>query len=261
MQRRKKGNLEMSLVGHVKELRKVLLISLYAIAIGTVIGYIFSDYVYGFLAEPVTELAGVSFITTTPMEPIMVKLQISVVTGIMIALPVVLWQIWSFILPGLKKNERKYLYYIVASSFILFIAGAAFAYYLVLPVCLKFLLLAGGGAVDSTPFVTKSSYLKFILTFMGTFGAVFQLPVVLLFLMRTGHLSPKTLAKFRKWAFFAIIILTVVVSPTPDLLTQLLMAGPIYMLYELSIWLGYLITRKKKELQPSEAEEGGGQNQ
>lgn len=99
----KKRNLEMSLVGHVKELRKVLLISLYAIAIGTVIGYIFSDYVYGFLAEPVTEMAGVSFITTTPMEPIMVKLQISVVTGIIIALPVVLWQIWSFILPGLKK--------------------------------------------------------------------------------------------------------------------------------------------------------------
>lgn len=155
-------------------------------------------------------------------------------------------------MPGLKKNERKYLYMIVPASVVLFLGGAAFVYFGVLPICLKFLLFAGGNAVDYTPFLTKSSYLKFILTFMLTFGVVFQLPVVLILLMRLGFLSPKTLAKYRKWAFFAIILITVLLSPTPDLPSQFLMAGPMYLLYELSIWIGYLITRERKKKVPKE---------
>lgn len=261
MKRRNNQSSEMPLLGHIKELRKVLLISVYAVAFGTIIGWIVSDYVYRFLAYPITSISGISFITTTPMEPVLVKLQVSVVTGVVIALPVILWQIWSFVMPGLKKNERKYLYFIVPSSVILFLGGAAFAYFGVLPICLKFLLFAGGNAVDYTPFLTKASYLKFILTFIVAFGVVFQLPVVLLLLMRLGFLSPKTLAKYRKWAFFAIILLTVLLSPTPDLLSQFLMAGPMYLLYEVSIWIGFLITRdKKKKISAEKTEEGEGQN-
>lgn len=252
MKRRNKKKSEMPLLGHIKELRKVLLISLYGIAFGTIIGWVVSDYVYRFLAYPITNISGVSFITTTPMEPVLVKLQVSAVTGVVIALPILLWQIWSFIMPGLKKNERKYLYMIVPASVVLFLGGAAFVYFGVLPICLKFLLFAGGNAVDYTPFLTKSSYLKFILTFMLTFGVVFQLPVVLILLMRLGFLSPKTLAKYRKWAFFAIILITVLLSPTPDLPSQFLMAGPMYLLYELSIWIGYLITRERKKKVPKE---------
>lgn len=246
MKRRNKKNSEMPLLGHIKELRKVFLIAIYAVAFGTVVGWIVSDYVYRFLADPITRISGVAFITTTPMEPVLVKLQVSVVSGVVIALPIILWQIWSFVMPGLKKNEKKYIYFIVPASVILFLGGAAFAYYGVLPICLKFLLFAGSSSVDYTPFLTKASYLKFILTFMIAFGVVFQLPVILLILMRLGFLSPKTLAKYRKWAFFAIVLLTVLLSPTPDLLTQFLMAGPMYLLYEISIWIGFLITREKK---------------
>lgn len=243
MRRRKK---EMPLLEHFKELRKVLLISAYAIAFGTVIGWTFSDMVYRFLAQPMVGIEEVSFITTTPMEPILVKLKISLVTGIIVALPVIFWQIWSFVLPALQKNERKYLYYIVPSSIVLFVGGAAFAFYAVLPIGLSFLMFVGGGAVESTPFVTKSSYLGFILTFILSFGVVFQLPVVLLLLIKLGFLAPQTLVKYRKYAFFIIIVLAVIISPTPDPTTQLLMVGPMYMLYELSIWLGFLIVRKKK---------------
>lgn len=259
MRRRKKRSVEMPLLDHLKELRKVLLISAYAIAFGTIIGWVLSDFAYRFLAQPIAGIQEVSFITTTPMEPVLVKLKISLVVGILVALPIIFWQLWSFILPALKKTERKYLYFIVPSSIILFVGGAAFSFYFVLPVGLKFLIFAGGGAVESTPFVTKSSYLNFILAFVLSFGLVFQLPVVLLLLIRLGYLSPATLAKYRKYAFFLILVAAVIISPTPDIPTQFLMAGPMYMLYEISIWVGYLIVRRKTKKISKSNNEGEGQ--
>ena len=251
MRRRKRqlneGNLP--LMEHIKALRKVLVIAAYAIAFGSIVGWFISDMTFAYLATPVTQLKDITFITTTPMEPMLVKLKVSLFVGMVIALPIIIWQIWSFVLPALKQNERKYLYIIVPSSLLLFLAGAALCFYVVLPIGIKFLLMAGGGGVQSTPFVTKTSYLGFLLTFLLTFGLVFQLPIVLLILIRIGLLSPKTLAKNRRWAILAIIILAAVVAPTPDLFTQFLMAGPMYLLYEISIWLGYLVVRKtKKEL-------------
>lgn len=247
MRRRRRPNSEMPLLEHFKELRKVLLVSAYAIAFGTVGGWIISDLAYRFLTMPMSDIQGVDFVTTTPLEPIFVKLKVSLVVGIVLALPIVVWQIWSFILPALKQNEKKYLYILVPCSIILFVGGAAFAFYIVLPIGLKFLLFAGGEAVPSTPLLTKSSYLNFILGFILSFALVFQLPIVLLLLIRLGILTPQALAKYRKYAFFVIIVLAVMISPTPDIPTQLLMAGPMYLLYELSIWFGYLIVRKKNK--------------
>jgi sec-independent protein translocase protein TatC len=181
------------------------------------------------------------------MEPMLVKLKVSLFVGVALALPVLMWQIWSFVLPALKQNERKYLYIIVPSSVLLFLAGTALCFYLVLPIGIKFLIYAGAGGVQSTPFLTKTSYLAFLLTFLLTFGLVFQLPIVLLILIRIGLLSPKTLAKNRRWAILAIVIIATVISPTPDLFTQFLMAGPMYLLYEISIWLGYLVARRREK--------------
>jgi sec-independent protein translocase protein TatC len=247
MRRRKREDMNMPLMEHIRALRKVLLFAAYGIAFGTIIGWIYSDQVFAFLADPAVKLERVDFITTTPMEPALVKLKVSLVVGIAIALPIILWQLWSFILPALKQNERKYLYMIMPSSLVLFVLGAAFAFFLVIPMGMKFLLFMGGQAVATTPFLTKSSYLSFILTFLLTFGLVFQLPVVLLLLIRLGILSPKSLAKKRKWAFFAIVVIAMVVSPTPDLMTQALMVLPMYLLYEISIWLGYLVARSREK--------------
>jgi sec-independent protein translocase protein TatC len=258
MRRRAGKSPEMPILDHFRELRKVLLVSAYAVAFGTIGGWIFSDYAYRFLARPLVNLKGVNFITTTPMEPVFVKLKVSLLVGVVIGLPIIIWQLWSFILPALKDKERKYVRFMTFWSFLLFLSGTAFSFFVVLPMGLKFLLFAGGGAVDSIPFVTKSSYLNFILTFLISFGLVFQLPIILLLLIRIGYLTPKTLAKYRKWAFFAIVLVAVIISPTPDLLTQLLMAGPMYMLYEMSIWLGYLVGRKGKKagLQQAAIKEG-----
>lgn len=242
---RKDGNLP--LLEHILALRKVLVISAYAVLLGSVIGWFFSDLVFAYLARPVTLLEDIRFITTTPMEPMLVKIKVSMFIGVALALPVLMWQLWSFVLPALKQNERKYLYIIVPSSILLFLGGAALCFYVVLPIGIKFLIYAGGEAVQSTPFVTKTSYLSFLLTFLLTFGVVFQLPIVLLLLIRIGVLTPKMLAKKRRWAILSIVILAVVVSPTPDLVTQLLMAGPMYLLYEISIWLGYLVARSREK--------------
>jgi sec-independent protein translocase protein TatC len=249
MRRRKRpldeGNLP--LMEHIMALRKVLVIAAYAVALGTVIGWFVSDQTFAYLATPVTQLKTIMFITTTPMEPLLNKLKVAMFVGVALALPVILWQIWSFVLPALKQNERKYLYYVVPSSVLLFLGGAALCFYLVMPIGVKFLLFSTGGGVQSTPFVTKTSYLSFLLTFLLTFGLVFQLPIVLLILIRLGVLSPQTLAKKRRWAILVIVIAVAIVSPSPDLLTQVLMAGPMYLLYEISIWLGYLIARRREK--------------
>lgn len=249
MRRRPHKDSNLPLMEHILALRKVLVVAAYAIAIGTVIGWFISAQTFAYLARPVTQLKTITFITTTPMEPMLVRLKVSLFIGIALALPILMWQIWSFVLPALKQNERKYLYIIVPSSVLLFLGGAALCFYLVMPIGVKFLLFYSGGGVQSTPFVTQTSYLGFLLTFLLTFGLVFQLPIVLLVLIRIGVLSPKTLAKKRRWAILSIIIAVAIVSPSPDLMTQFLMAGPMYLLYEISIWLGYLVVRSRdKEL-------------
>ncbi|AFQ43217.1 twin-arginine translocase subunit TatC [Desulfosporosinus meridiei] len=252
MRRRQRKNDEanLPLMDHLKALRKVLVISAYAILIGTIIGWFFSDRIFAYLADPVIRLQGITFITTTPMEPMLVKVKVALLIGIVLSLPIVIWQIWSFVLPALKQNERKYLYFIVPSSVILFLSGVGLCFFVVLPIGLKFLLFVGGDAITSyTPLLTKASYFGFLTTMFLTFGLVFQMPIVLLILIRIGVLSPQVLASKRRWAVLIIVILAVVVSPTPDLLTQLLMAGPMYLLYEISIWLGYLVARsREKEL-------------
>lgn len=252
MRRRKQGKNEgnMPLLEHLAALRKVLVLSAYAILLGTVVGWIFSDRMFRYLAAPVAPLTNITFVTTTPMEPMLVKIKVALIIGVVLALPIVLWQIWSFVLPALKQNERKYLYLIVPSSLILFLGGASLCFFVVLPIGLKFLLFVGGESITSyTPLLTKASYLNFLITMLLTFGLVFQLPIVLLILIRLGIVSPKVLAQKRRWAILIIVLLAVIVSPTPDIPTQLLMAGPMYLLYEISIWLGYLVARARdKEL-------------
>lgn len=245
MRRRVNSDANMPLFDHIKDLRKVLLITVYAVVIAALAGWYFSDQAFAYLAKPVTALGQDMFITTTPLEPTLVKLKMSLIIGVLLASPIIIWQLWSFILPALKQKERKLLYLIVPSSLIMLFAGMAFCFFVVLPVGIKFLLFSGNTALKTTALVTMSSFLSFIMTFLITFGLVFQLPIVLLILVRVGIVTPKALAHKRRWALFIIVILAAVVSPTPDLLSQAMMAGPMYLLYEVSIWLGYLMARRR----------------
>lgn len=236
----------MSLIEHLVELRRVLIVSAFAIAGGTVIGWLISAPLFGFLTGPVALLQHTKFVTTSITEPVLVKLKVSLLAGILVASPVVLWQIWSFVLPALKKNERKYVYLTVPISVLLFFVGAAFAFYVVLPVGIRFLLFVNSG-VKYEPLITQNSYLSFLTTFLVAFGLVFELPVALLILVRLGVLTPQWLRKKRRYALFIIIVVAALISPTPDIPSQLLMAGPMYLLYEVSIWLSYLVVRSRRK--------------
>ncbi len=237
-------NNKMSLVEHLTELRKVLIVSAYAIAVGALIGWFVSEPLFGYLTKPIASLAGTKFITTTITEPVLVKVKVAVLAGILLALPVIAWQIWSFVLPALKNNERKYVYIVVPISSLLFFGGAAFAFYVILPACLKFLLFINSG-VAYTPFITQSSYLSFLLTFLLVTGAVFELPVVLLILVRMGIITPQFLAKNRRYALFIIVVVAAFLSPSPDIPSTVMLAVPMYVLYEVSVWLSRIVINKR----------------
>lgn len=232
------------LIRHLVELRRVLMISAYAVAFGAVIGWLITPYVFEYLTRPVASLSQTKFVTTSITEPIMVKLEVSLLIGIVVALPIIIWQIWSFISPGLKKHERKYVYLILPFSILLFWGGAAFAFFIVLPIGLRFLLFVNSG-VKYEPLITQASYVNFLLKFVLVFGLVFEMPVVLVSAVRFNLLTPKWLKKKRRYAIFIIVVLVAFISPTPDILSQLLMSGPMYLLYEGSIWLSYLAVRDK----------------
>lgn len=240
-------NKTMSLIGHLAELRRVLVFSAYAIVIGSVIGFFVSEPLFGYLTAPVQALGNrTKFITTNITEPILVKFKVALIAGIILALPVVLWQVWSFVLPALKKNERKYVYIIAPFSTLLFLAGSAFAFYVVLPVGLRVMLFVQSG-VQYEPLITQSSYLSFLMAFLLAFGLVFELPVFLLIAVRIGLITPQWLGKNRKYALFIIVILAAIAPPINDLFSLLLMAGPMYLLYEVSIWLSYLVVRNRRK--------------
>lgn len=236
----------MSLIQHLLELRKVLMVSAYAIAAGSIVGWLVSIPMFEFLTHPVAGLATTKFVTTTITEPITVKLKVSLLAGVIIALPVVAWKIWSFVVPALKKNERRFFYVLVPFSILLFLAGAAFAFYVVLPIGIRFLLFVNSG-VRYEPLVSQSSYLSFILKLLLSFGLGFELPVAVLIAVRLNIFTPQWLAQKRKYALIAIVALVAFISPTPDIPSQLLMACPIYLLYEASIWLSYLSVRKRRK--------------
>ncbi|MDR3287898.1 MAG: twin-arginine translocase subunit TatC [Peptococcaceae bacterium] len=246
MRRKSDPEASMPLLKHLKELRKVLMVVAYAVAAGALGGWLLSDPVFAYLARPITHL-GQGFVTLTPMEAVLVKLKMSLVIGCVIASPIIFWQLWSFILPALKQNETKLIYIAAPCSLFLFLCGISFCFFYVLPVGVKFLLYVGKDAVETTTLLSKASFLSFVLTFLLTFGLVFQIPIVLLMLIRGGIVTPQTLAKKRRWAFFIIVLLAAIVSPTPDLMTQGLMVVPMYLLYEVSIWLGYLTARRRKK--------------
>lgn len=235
----------MSLTQHLGELRKVFIVSAYAIAIGMAIGWLISPNLFGYLTSPVASLSQTRFVTTSITEPIIVKLKVSLLAGVVIVLPVIAWQFLSFVMPALKKHERKYVYIILPFSILLFWGGAAFAFYVVLPIGLRFLLFVNSG-VKYEPLITQTSYVSFLLTFILAFGLVFEMPVVLVSAVSLRLLTPLWLRKKRRYALFIIVIFVAIISPTPDIFSQLLMAGPMFLLYEVSIWLSYLAIRNRQ---------------
>ena len=235
----------MTILQHLEELRKVLIISLISLIPTTLIAWLFRDYLLGILINPLREKSpDFSLKFFGPTEAFFTFLKLSVASGFILALPIILYQVWKFVLPALKQNEKKVLLLVVPSSMLLFIGGIIFAYFTVFKIALFFFLGFGGEFAD--PLLRLSDYLSFTITFLLPFGLVFQLPLVIFFLTKLDIISPQVLAKKRKYALFIIIIVSTILTP-PDIISQLLMSGPVYLLYEVSIWISLIVGRKKKK--------------
>ncbi|MCE2439150.1 MAG: apolipoprotein N-acyltransferase [Candidatus Latescibacteria bacterium] len=244
----------MPFLDHLEELRWRLLKGLAALTVGAIICGVSSDAILGWLvlpvreATPVLKLLGVSpveppvkLIYLKPMGMFLVKLQIALVGGAILALPVLLYQLWVFVAPGLLTTERRYVTFIVFSSSICFVLGGAIAYLSVVPLSFRFLILIGEGTgVD--PQFDIGFYIGFVLRLLVAFGVVFELPVAAFFLSRIGLLTAQRMRRGRRYAVVIGFILAALLTP-PDPISQLMMALPLVLLYEFSIWVARVAGR------------------
>ncbi|MDP3787389.1 MAG: twin-arginine translocase subunit TatC [Candidatus Omnitrophota bacterium] len=231
----------MTLVEHLDELRYRILISLAAIAIGTSIAFWKIKPIVAYLAKPVGHLVFLS-----PTEAFMAYFKLAFFVGLFLASPVILFQIWGFVSSALKEKEQKVFLFFLPFSVILFLCGAALAFFIVIPLALKFFINFAGPEV--LPVISISEYLSFITILTLIFGAVFELPVAIIILSKLGLVTPAFLSKNRKWAILIIFLAAAALTPTPDAFTQMLMAIPMILLYEISIWVSRLVYVKREEI-------------
>jgi sec-independent protein translocase protein TatC len=236
------------IMGHLEELRKRLLRSMIAVGVGIAVSFPLAPYVFDFLKS---RAYGVDLIYTNVTGMLGAYMKVSLYCGIALALPFIIYEIVMFINPALKAKEKRYLYFLLPGVSIFFILGAAFAYFILLPPALNFLLTFGGDI--ARPLITVGNYVSIIIRLLFSLGLIFEIPLVIFFLSKIGIVTPNWLAKNRKFAFIAAFILGAAITPTIDPINQALVAAPIIVLYEVSIWLSKLAWRGKAVPIPSTA--------
>ena len=195
-------------------------------------------------------LRGNTLVYTHPGDTFTVLMQMAFVVGIGLALPVIGYQIWAFLSPALYKNERRIVIPVLVVAVVLFTAGVCMAYFLVLPMTLKFLF--GLEATSLTPMITVTEYFGFVTSLCLAFGAIFEVPIVLVGLSAFGIISPQTLGKVRKFAVVISWIAAAIITPGDLFLTTLALAIPLYLLYEASVAVAWIIYRKKERRRKAE---------
>jgi sec-independent protein translocase protein TatC len=239
----------MTLMEHLTELRRRIIICAIAIVVGAIVGFLIYGRILHLLQEPYAQVTkhrkgcptgGCRLVATDPLAPFLVRLKVSTYTGFVIALPVVLWQLWRFITPGLNPKEKKYAIPFIGSSVVLFLMGGAVAW-LTFPKALGFLVGIGGG--DISTFFTADKYLTFVSLMILAFGLSFEFPVVLVFLMLARVLKTSTLRKYRRHAIVGIVAFAAVITPSQDPYSLFFMAAPMCLFYEGSIVIGRILKR------------------
>ncbi len=229
---------KMPFTEHLVELRTRVIRMLLAVAVGFAISYGFSTHILAFLKRPLPE----TLVFLSPTEAFFVNLKLAFFAGIILAVPVILLQCWRFVAPGLLKTEKQLTVPFVVSSTILFLIGAGFCYVAVLPFGIKFLL--GYATPDLKPMISVSSYVTFVTRLMLAFGAVFEVPLIMVFLTKLGVVSSNSLARNRKYAILLTFAIAAILTP-PDVVTQVLLGIPMILLYEISIIASRRVERKK----------------
>ena len=233
---------KLSVLGHLNELRKRLIRCLIAVAITSILSFIFAPQIFEILKEPAGEFNPI-FIEMTEM--IGAYMRVSLVSGIILAMPYLTYELIMFISPALTRREKGYVYLILPWIALMFAGGVTFGYFILIPPATRFFLTFGSDI--ATPQIKIGNYISVVTRLLLTVGLVFELPVLTTFLARIGIIKPKWLSDKRKVAVIFAFILAAIITPTFDPINQTLVAIPLIILYEMSIWLAKLVYRKKPE--------------
>jgi len=238
---RKTMEKEMSFFDHLQELRNRAIAVILAVVISSAALFPFMPNLIEILRQ---ELIEVPLHVFSPMEAIFVTFKASIYAGVVISSPVIIYEVWAFISPGLTKKERKMVITALIPTVLLFLAGAAFAYFIILPVTLKFFFSFSYRM--STPLFGLDQTLSFVFSMLFIFGVVFQFPLVIAVLARLGVVTHEFLATKRKYALVVIFVVAGIITPDPTVVSQTIVGVPLYALYEISIWVARLLEKEKE---------------
>ena len=226
---------KLSLTGHLKELRRRLLISVIVVIGTTAVSFFIAGHVFDFFKS---RAPGIDLVYIGVIEMLSTYFKVSLYLGIALALPLIMYQMIMFVLPALTPKEKKYVYLFLFGSSLFFFCGVAFCYFVLLPPALKFLLGFGGDIAK--PMISVSSYVAVLTRLLFWTGIIFEIPLIMYFFSRFGIVSPAFFSNKRKWAIVSAFILAALITPTIDPINQTLVAVPIILLYEIGIWLSKL---------------------
>jgi sec-independent protein translocase protein TatC len=240
---------KMSFMEHLGELRTRIVRGLIALLVGLVIAFPMSQRIVDYLARPI-QATGNTLVFLAVTEAFWVQMKVALIAGLFIASPAILWQVWAFVAPGLYQNEKKYAAPFVIVGSLMFLAGGAFSLFVVTPYAVNFMLSFARPGLQ--PMISIGSYIDFLLKFTLAFGLVFELPLGLTLAARMGLVTPKTLARNRKYAILGAFVAAAVLTPTPDAFNQVLMAGPLIILYEVGIVSARVFGRRTRPVPVAE---------
>jgi len=240
----------MSLMEHLDELRRRIVHSAIYLGVGFGVAWIFRERLLAFLQGPLTKI-GKSLVFTHPMDPLNLYLQVSLLGGAIIASPFILYQVWLFIAPGLYQKERRFVVPFMAATIGLFLGGAAFGYYFVLPGAMKVLIIGFGH--NFTPMVTIEDYSGFFLSIILGLGISFELPILIFFLALFGIVSPRFLFKNIRYAILAVFLIAAIICPSPDPWTMCVYAVPMLSLYLIGIAVAWWVHPSRRKAKEAEA--------
>jgi len=242
---RKRGNKDLSFLEHLEELRKRILYSLIAVVIIFIANWFIAKKLFEIIARPITKYlsAGQKLTFTSLTTPFMLYLKVAFLAAIFFAFPFIAYQIWKFLSPGLYPHEKKWVVPFVVSTTFFFLLGGAFGYFIVFPWTCRFFLYLGK---DFQPIVTIDSYFNLAVEILLGIAIVFELPVVIFILSKLGIITARFMIKNFKYAVLLSFIAAGIITPTPDAITQTIVAGPLIILYVIGILVSYLAQRKGK---------------
>ena len=236
------SEIEMTFLDHLEELRWRIIYALIGLIAGAVVCWIFIDFLVDVVLLKPARDSGAKLQNLRPFGQLFLYFQVAIIGGILLSLPNIFYQFWKFISPALRRNERKYILAIVIYSSVCFIVGVLFAYLVMLPLSLKFAAEFGTEAISNQ--FSIDEYLSIIISVMLAAGLVFELPMVSFFLTKLGILTPTFMRKYRRHAIVIILILAAILTPGADPVSQLILAVPLVLLYEISILISKVSVKK-----------------